>query len=118
MNRVSLDYAVTRELDLPDAAYNADGIATLVLTGASYGGMWMMSAIVLGDDEPSGSIETAEAPRRPDLALDAAEDWVGRECARLGVALRLCVSKNDQYGPDEAPFFSTGLALVDREPTP
>ena len=111
---MTLDYETVQDLAIPDTAYNADGIATLVLTGGSYGGMWVMNAIVLGEEEPSGSIETAEAPRRPDLALDAAEDWVGRECARLGVALRLCVSKNDQYGPGEAPFFTTGLALVDR----
>lgn len=113
-----LEYQVTEPLDIPPGAYNTDDIATLVVTGGSYGGAWVLAALPLGTETRIGEIETAEARRQPDRALKAAEDWIRVECTRLGVHLALFENKNAAYGPGEAPFFATGLAFVDRRSQP
>ncbi|MFJ4342661.1 hypothetical protein [Streptomyces sp. NPDC088915] len=116
----SLPYTVVQPLQIPDAAYNGDGIATLVVTGTSYGGIWVLNAIsthVPPDGAESiGEIETEAAPRQPDRALEAAQDWVRTTCDEMGIALGHFKDLNSHYGPDEAPFFTGGQFLIDRRP--
>lgn len=42
---MTLGYQVTEPFVIPDEAYNADDIATIVVTGRSDGGMWALNAI-------------------------------------------------------------------------
>lgn len=101
-------FYVFEPLTIPDEAYNADDIATIVVTGTSYGGTWKMNAISTGD------IEVDDVPRRPDLALAAAHQWVRESCAEAGLTLGHFSDLNGTYGPDEAQFFSGGQFLIDR----
>jgi hypothetical protein len=75
-----LAYEIMQPLEIPDGAYNDDDVATLVVTGGSYGDMWVLDALRTDvdpdDNTPIGSIETDPAPRRPDLAVTAARDWM------------------------------------------
>ncbi len=87
----ALGYTITQPLQIPDEAYNKDGIATLVVTD--------------------------EAPRQPARALEAAHQWIRESCDEAGVVLALFKDLNSTYGPDEAPFFSSGQALIDRRVT-
>lgn len=111
-------FYVFEPLTIPDEAYNADDIATIVVTGTSYGGTWNMNAISThlppDDAKPIGDIEVDDAPRRPDLALAAAHQWVRQSCAEAGLTLGHFSDLNGTYGPDEAPFFSSGQFLIDR----
>jgi len=109
-----LGYRVEQPLDIPDEAFAADGIATIVVTGYSTGGIWIMSA--LAPQMPTakfGSFRTDTAPGKPDLAVEAAEDWMSKECDRLG--LNLAHSENHTYPTDEAPFFAAIMFLVVRQ---
>ncbi|WP_280422764.1 hypothetical protein [Nocardia carnea] len=116
-----LDYTVVQTLEIPDEAYT-DDVAVVVVTGGSYGGAWVLNAISphLPPDkvEPIGSIETAQAPRRPDLALEAAHHWIRESCTQAGLALAHFKELNSAYSPAEAPFFSSGQFLIDRRSTP
>ncbi|MFJ1839032.1 hypothetical protein ACIOJ9_34855 [Streptomyces sp. NPDC088175] len=116
----ALPYEVIQALSVPEQAYNADDIATIVVTGESYGGAWGLSAISthLPPDEATaiGRIETAEAPRRPDLALETAQEWIRSSCTEAGLVLGHFKDLNGTFGPDEAPFFSSGQFLIDRRP--
>ena len=113
-----LNYQVEEPLELPGEAFNDDDIATIVVTGGSYGGMWVMNAISThtpADQAAAlGAIQTEDAPRRPDLAVEAAEDWIKEECKRLGYKLAHSASQNHTYGLDEAPFFAGILFRIDR----
>lgn len=114
----SLAYTVAQPLAIPGEAYNADDIATIVVTGGSYGGSWVLTALSThlppGEGQPIGRIETGQAERRPDLALDAAHRWIRESCDETGLVLGHFKDLNDHYGPDEAPFFSSGQFLIDR----
>jgi hypothetical protein len=115
---MTLDYQVTEPLTIPDAAFSANDIATLVVTGGSYGGMWALNAISThtSPDQATaiGSIQTDDAPQRPDLAVEAAEAWMREECERLGFKLAHVANQNHVYPPDQAPFFAGIMFLIDR----
>lgn len=110
MSEAVLDFTVTQPLEIPASAF-VDDIATVVVTGGSYGGMWVLNAISthLPPDtvEPIGGIQTVRADRRPELALAAAHQWIVESCT---------VDLNLTYGPDEAPFFCSGQFIIDRRP--
>lgn len=114
---MTLDYDVIQPLQIPDDAYT-DDIATIVVTGGSYGGIWALHAISthqLPDDaEAIGGIETAEAPRQPDAAFAAAHRWIQESCAEAGLVLAHFKSLNSTYSPGEAPFFCGGQFFIDR----
>lgn len=111
-----LAYEVREPLVIPDDAYNADGIATICVTGGRYGGHWMLHALPAGGEQKSKSVGEifTEADPRPDMAVDTAYVWVNDACVRAGVKLALVRNLNDQYGPDEAPYFAGGIFLIDR----
>jgi hypothetical protein len=111
-----LAYQEQQPLIIPDSAYNTDDIATILITGGRYGGQWQLNAIPMtpgGPGEPAGSILTA-ADNRPGMAVDTALVWVNDAVARAGLKLAHFESKNDQYPPDQAPYFAAALALIDR----
>jgi hypothetical protein len=110
-----LGYRVERPLDLPTEAFSADGSATVVVTGQTVGGKWLMNAVIPQAPTVSfGSFWTDIAPGQPDLAVEAAEDWMRKECDRLDLTLAHSASQNHTYGPDEAPFFAGIMFVVDR----
>jgi len=113
-----LGYEVREGLNIPDEAFNKHDIATIVVTGGSYGGEWMLNAISMhtSPDEATaiGKIRTGKAPERPDLAIVAAASWLEEECTRQGLSLRVFKDKNSDYSPDAAPYFAGCLALIDR----
>ena len=115
-----LDYEVRSALTIPDDAFNEDGIATILVTGRSYRGVWVLNALTVRDGRPSGepigSIKTAP-DGRPSMAVDTAMTWVGDACARAGLKLAHWESRNGAYGPDEAPFFASAIFTVDRCPS-
>ena len=114
-----LAYSVRRPLDIPAEAYNRDDIATIVVTGGSYGGRWILNALSTheGSDPTKslGEIETVEAPDQPDQAVDTAVVWVNDFCVKNGVKLAHFENKNSEYGPDEAPFFAAAIFLIDKQ---
>src|SRR6266576_958103 len=118
---MTLEYLVTQPLAIPEAAFTAipgaPDIAKIIVSGGSYGGMWVMNAVPthVPPDEvvPIGSIQTGEAKGQPEVAYEAASDWLREACAVLGFKLVHAESLNGQYGPAEAPFFSSGLFLID-----
>lgn len=116
----TLDFEVIRPLVIPEEAWghDVDGVAVIVVTGTSYGGMWVLHAMTThtSEEESSsiGEIETDPAVRRPDLAVDAASEWVERYCHASGYLLHRTCNLNHSYGPDEAPFFASASFVIDR----
>ncbi len=112
-----LDYEIFEPLTLSEDAWQ-DDVAVIVVTGTSYGGAWVMNAksayLPPGQAQSIGEIETDEAPSRPDLALNAASNWVQQYCHANGFHLHQEMSLNHHYGPDEAPFFSGGSFVIGR----
>lgn len=114
-----LAYQVTEPLSIPDAAFNADDIATILVQGGRYGGEWVMNAIALDggpireDVEVIGSIQTARDDR-PSMAVDTAVVWVNDVCVKAGLKLAHFENRNGDYGPNEAPYFAAALFLIDR----
>jgi hypothetical protein len=111
-----LTYEVCEPLVIPDDAYNADGIAAIIVTGGRYGGCWSLSALPAGgpqQGQPVGEIFT-EKDERPSMAVDTAVVWVNEACVLAGVKLAHFESLNYKYGPDEAPYFASAMFLVDR----
>lgn len=114
-----LAYTETEPLTIPDNAYNAYNVATILIQGGRYGGEWVMNAIALDggqireDAEVIGSIHTAR-DERPGMAVDAAFVWVNDVCVRSGLKLGHFENRNGDYGPAEAPYFAAALFLIDR----
>ena len=113
-----LPYEITQPLTLPTEAFDQNGNATLAVTGGSYGGAWVLSAISThlppSAAEAAGEIETDEAPRQPERPLTSARDWLTTYCAANGYELASFESLNHTYSPDEAPFFSSAQAVIHR----
>lgn len=114
---MTLPYEVTQALSIPGEAYDGEGNATIVVTGGSYGeGTWVLTAISVHlppeEAEAIGAIETDEAPRRPDRALEAAHDWVRKHCAETGLSLQEFKDLNSTYDSDAAPFFCSGAFTI------
>lgn len=113
-----LPYHVTTDLDLSQLVYNADDIATIVVTGGQYDGDWALNAIPFDGGRPAGdaigSIMTERAGHGPEMAFDTAYVWVNDACVKAGVKLVHAADKNDERPAEERPYFATGLFLVDR----
>jgi hypothetical protein len=119
LEAMPLAYDIRQPLVIPDAAFNKDGIATILIQGGRYGGEWVMNAIALDggpipdDAEVIGSIHT-EKDERPGMAVDTAFVWVNDVCVKAGWKLAHVTNHNDKYGPSEAPFFAAASFLIDR----
>ena len=115
---MNLEYREIEPLVIPPEAFNDRGIAKIILSGGSYGALWVVNAFSADDspDGPSsfGAIETQNAFRQPNWAVDAAIEWVKAYCDRSGCKLSRSYNLNHQYGPDEAPFFALATAQVRR----
>lgn len=117
MSTPALPYRETKPLTIPADAFDGSGVALLVVTGASYGGMWVINALPQHGREPGqgeviGQIETDEAPQQPDRALTSARAWLEAYCEGTPFSLGHFESRNHEYGPGEAPFFCIALAAV------
>lgn len=113
-------YRITQELDIPANAFDKDGIATIIVNGAFYGGSWLLNA-----DSPNtppgqvralirafGAMETLNcACERRDLAIKTAGDWLREECKRLGYKIKKTEDQNDSLS---SPFAVRALFLIDR----
>jgi hypothetical protein len=100
---------------LPTDAYNKDGIAVALLHGTRYGGMWRIGLIHGENQHTYGSVCTDET-NDPAVAETTALSWLKSELTRHGLKIAGLVSKNDQYGPDQRPFFVlTQVCIVDKD---
>lgn len=111
------EYITDEPLNVPADAFNADGIATLILTGGRYGGQWLINVCHGPAENPDiiGSVET-DVTTDPDEAAAAALSWVREECVRTGLKVAHYVNHNDRYGPAERPFFTLAqVLLVDKD---
>jgi hypothetical protein len=112
-----LTYEVRKPLEIPGDAYNADDIATILVTGGRYGGCWALSALPVRDGEPEktkiGEIFT-ERDERPSMAVDTALIWVNAACVQAGVRLAHVKNLNDSYDAESAPYFASAMFLIDR----
>lgn len=112
---MSLAYYDVDPLAIPDEAFDANDMATLVVTGTTYGGEWVMNAISVHtspeDATAIGSFETDEAPGRPDLAVEAAKAWMTKECERLGLTILTAQDQNHTYSASDAPYFA-GISFI------
>jgi hypothetical protein len=113
----TLNYTVTTPLNIPAEIFSPKGLAVLLLRGASYGGAWVVNAVGVAldgtvGDMIIGSIETDEAERQPDRALDAMRAWLEDYCAGTPFSLAHFESLNNHYGPGGAPFFSSARVAI------
>lgn len=107
-------YTTDTPLTVPAHAFNADGVASLILTGASYGGgYWTINACHGPGDNPTiiGTVETNQTTD-PEEAAAAALAWVKDECAHVGLKVAHYVNHSDRYGPAERPYFTTAQVLI------
>lgn len=112
-----LAYDVDEPLSIPADVFSSKGVAVLLITGASYGGAWVMSAWPIALDgsiggDPIGTITTAEAPGQPDRALTAVRAWLESYCEGTPFSLVRFESLNRAYGPVGAPFSSVRAAIA------
>jgi len=114
-----LGYTVTKALTIPPEAFDENGIATLVVNGPVAVGEWALAAG--STHEPPGgaltvlgSIVTEPAPGRPDLAAEAAQDWIEKECERLGLSLIHVENLHPHYGPAETAAFAALVFTIAR----
>lgn len=89
-----LRYTEKVPLAIPDNAFNSKGAVELTIEGASADGVWVLHCFFpdAPGSAPIGTIETARAPRQPNLAIETARAWVQESCKRDG--LRLVTFKN------------------------
>ncbi|NRQ34492.1 hypothetical protein HII36_21955 [Nonomuraea sp. NN258] len=46
--------------------------------------------------------------------MDTAYVWINDACIKAGVRLAHFENRNDQYGPDGAPYFASAAFAIDR----
>lgn len=101
---------ITEEaLAVPAEAFNADGIAAILAAGSRYGGRWRIN--IVHGEEAIGCVWT-DVTDDPDDVAAAAVEWLRDECARLGLKIVQVESFNNQYGPNERPYFTTSRVLI------
>jgi hypothetical protein len=110
-------------LDIPESAFNSDGLAVLMVPGGRYGGDWSVT-FVGPDDVKFGKIFTAAGrskqellndPRYPYLAAETAFIWLVGQAREQGWRVVSWECFNDQYGEDERPYFCLARAIVASE---
>jgi hypothetical protein len=112
-----LTYQENQPLVIPVDAYNADDIATVLVTGGRYGAQWALKALPVYDGKPRdvviGEIWTAK-DERPDMAVDTAVVWVNNACVHAGVKMAHFDNLNSTYDAESAPYFASAIFLIDR----
>lgn len=109
-------------LDIPVAAFNADGLAVLAVPGGRYGGDWVVCFVA--DDVKCGEISTSAGaakrvllpdPGYPDRAIETAFAWLAGETRKHGWRVVGWECFNSRYGPAERPYFCLAQAIVASE---
>jgi hypothetical protein len=109
-----------KALNIPETAFNADGLAVLTVPGARYGGDWSVSFRGTGDAE-LGSVFTSAGrskrelesdPRYPYLAIETAFIWLIGQAREHGWRVVSWECFNSCYGENERPFFCLARAIV------
>jgi hypothetical protein len=78
-------------------------------------GEWLINICHGPEFKILGSVWTS-ATDDPRAATNAALGWLRDECARLGLKIAGIKDHNDQYGPDERPYFTTSqVCIVDKD---
>ena len=110
-------------LDIPESAFNEHGLAVIMLPGGRYGGDWVIQAVSAdGASQPAGEIRTSvdahrkqaleRDPGYPDRAVETVFTWLVGETKARGWRVVGFERLNDQYGPDERPFFCLARAII------
>lgn len=113
-----LAYNEEAGLTIPDTAYNADDVATILVTGARYGGQWSLAAFpvmfgVPDYDTALGKIWT-EKDERPSMAVDTALVWINDACVKTGVKMAHVENLNYTYDAESAPYMASAVFVIDR----
>lgn len=111
-------------LDIPGSAFNADGLAVIMVPGGRYGGDWSVSFRGPADAE-YGSLFTSVDDRRkqalesdpgyPDRAIETAFIWLAGQAREHGWRVVGWECFNSQYGEAERPYFCLARAIVASE---
>jgi hypothetical protein len=122
---VSLPCRTRKPLNLPARAFNADGLAVLMLTGGRYGGDWAMGFAPM--DAPGdicGELRTEAGDRKgvllsdpgyPGRAAETAFIWLLAQAREHGWRLVAWECMNSVYSPPEAAYFVAARAIVANE---
>lgn len=89
-------------------------ISALYVTGARYGGAWILNATVdpsREDAEIIGTIETSP-DERPKMAVNTAYAWISDTCRQQGLKIVHFTNLSGTYPEDARPFFVAVCFLV------
>ena len=118
-----LPVASAEALDIPESAFDGNGLAVLMIPGGRYGGDWTVS--VMAGDINCGSLSTT-APERskrellsdpgyPDRAIETAFIWLISETRKQSLRVVSWECLNSQHSPAECPYFCLARAIVASE---
>ena len=122
-----LPIASHEPLSIPESAFNADGLAVIMLPGGRYGGNWLIKVVDASTPDspakqPAGEFWTSaddrakraleNDPGYPDRAIETAFIWLAGETKRQGLRVAGFENFNREYGPAERPYFCLARAVV------
>jgi hypothetical protein len=116
-----LAVASAEALNIPESAFNADGLAVIMVPGGRYGGDWSIR-FVGPDDAKCGEIFTSAPDRSkqvlqsdrayPDRAIETAFTWLVGQAREQGLRVAGWECFNSQYAEAERPYFCLARAIV------
>ena len=116
-----LPVASAEPLNIPEAAFDANGLAVLMIPGGRYGGDWSITFSGPGHVN-CGTLLTAVDERRkqelltdpgyPDRAIETAFTWLAGETRKQGLRVVGFECLNSQHSPAERPYFCLARAIV------
>jgi hypothetical protein len=114
-----LDHTTITPLEIPNAAFNADGLAVLLLRGTRETGTWVIQAGA-GGEVGLGQLQTfipeqggfLDDPHYPDLAVETAFVWLNEQARRQGWRVVSWECLNAYYDPEQRPFYCAARAVV------
>ncbi|WP_274036671.1 hypothetical protein [Streptomyces sp. MMBL 11-1] len=119
-----LHYEVPEPLRVPDAEFDENHIAVLLVVGNRYGGQWKVDVLSQrerpGEVAVLGTIEAfhdhqrddlTDSPRYPQLGLDTALIWLLAEAKEKGWRLLSWENVSDQV-PEDARKFTIGARVA------
>lgn len=118
-----LPIASSDDLHIPEAMYNGDGLAVLIMQGGRYGGDWVIQPVNPdGPDQPAGEFRTSVDDRSrqhlqgdpgyPDRAIETAFIWLIGETIRQGLRVVMFECLNSEIGEAERPYFCAARAVI------
>jgi hypothetical protein len=125
-----LPIARQEPLDIPESAFNADGLAVIMLPGGRYGGNWLIKAVDASTPDkatrqPAGEFWTSlddrnlraleSDPAYSDRAIETAFIWLVTQAGERGWRVVAWECFNSQYGEAERPYFCLARATVASE---